>query len=173
MKKKCLLLALFMTILQVDFVNAGTPQKGNAQQEKPFTIGCGLTAGLPEGDYSELTSLALAFDVQGEYALIPNLRITLSTGYLNFISKSGYGDLGIGQIPLLVGGKYCFSNKVYGSLQTGVSILTEEGAGTAFAIVPGIGYKINKTLDLMLKYQSASVDETNISFLGIRAGFTF
>ena len=161
---------LFLLVAVFMFTVTGKAQN---TETKPFKIGIGLSAGLPVGDYADFASLALSLDVQGEYTIMSNLGVTLSAGYLNFVSKSGYGELGIGQIPILVGGKYYFSDKVYGSLQVGVALLTTEGAGTAFAIAPGIGYKISKKIDVMAKYQSATVDESNISFLGIRAGYIF
>lgn len=165
MKTKLLLsLALFSISLIVNAQNT---------DEKQIKIGVGLTTGIPMGDYSDYASLALNLDIQGEYTIMPTFAITLNAGYLNFISKGGYGELGIGQIPILLGGKYYFSDKVYGSVQAGVSILTAGSGGSAFAFAPGIGYKISKRFDLMAKYHSTNIDGSNVSFLGIRAGFTF
>ncbi len=78
-----------------------------------------------------------------------------------------------GLIPVLAGVKYDFSEKIYGSAQIGISFATESDGGSAFTFAPGIGYKISDQFDLMLKYQSASKDGGNTSFLGLRAGFTF
>ena len=155
----------------------------NAQSknEKPFKIGAGAIIGLPTGDASDIFNLTYGIDLMGEYTVAPSTALTLSVGYVEFSKKSEYKDmldaLGItvktGLIPVLAGVKYDFSEKIYGSAQIGISFATESDGGSAFTFAPGIGYKISDQFDLMLKYQSASKDGGNTSFLGLRAGFTF
>lgn len=147
----------------------------NAQntETKPFKIGVGLMAGLPMGDYSDFANLAYGIDLQGEYTIKPAFALTLSGGYLNFISKGG-GDLEVGSIPILAGAKYYFSDKFYGCAQVGLTFFTVSGGGSSFTFAPGIGYKINKNFDVLAKYQSATDDyDINISVLGIRAALSF
>jgi len=79
----------------------------------------------------------------------------------------------VGLIPVLVGGKYNFSDQLYGSAQIGLSFSTSSGGGSAFTFAPGIGYKISDNFDLLLKYQSASKNGGSTSFLGVRAGLSF
>lgn len=161
MKSKILLFVFLVT-----FSVAGQAKNSD---DKPFHIGIGLSPGIPLGDYSSYASLSLSLDLISEYAITPEISATLSAGYVNFLSKGGYGQLGVGQIPILIGGKYQFTENVFGSLQVGIAIF-DQGSGFAFA--PGIGYKINKSLDLMLKYQAADYVGSNISFFGIRVGLT-
>jgi hypothetical protein len=160
-----LLLLLVLVVLAVS-VNA------QGKNEKPFKIGAGVVLGLPVGDVSTGYSLAYGVDVQGEYAAASSIGLTLSAGYLDWAAKSGYGG-NSGSIPILVGGKYYFQNKIYASAQVGVSIFTEKGSGNYFTFAPGIGYQISEKFDLLLKYQSITVTGSSINFLGVRAGLTF
>jgi len=163
MKTK-LFLVVVLFVLAVS-VNA------QSKDEKTFKIGVGALVGLPVGDLSKSASLAWGIDVMGEYAVAPSIGLTLSAGYLDWAKKSGY-DGNWSSIPVLVGGKYYFSDKLYGSAQLGVSIYSESAYGTAFAFAPGIGYKISENIDLLLKYQSAGKDGWADSFLGLRVGLS-
>jgi hypothetical protein len=147
----------------------------NAQgkDEKPFKIGGGAMIGLPVGDVSNFTSLAYGIDLMGEYTVAPSIALTLSLGYLDFAAKSGYSGLKMGLVPLLAGAKYNFSDQLYASFQAGLSIGTASNSVSEFTIAPGVGYKISDKFDLMLKYQSASKDGWDTSFLGVRAGINF
>jgi len=174
--KLVLLVVLFVVTLSVSAQNS-TQSSG----EKPFKIGAGAMIGLPVGDLGDIASLAYGVDLLGEYALDPTFGLTLSLGYVDFALKSDYknmlDELGLkakmGMIPVLVGGKYYFSDKLYGSAQIGISFSTQKDGGSAFTFAPGIGYKISDNFDLMLKYQSATKDGSSTSFLGLRAGFSF
>src|SRR5665647_787965 len=116
--KLVLLVVLFVVTLSVSAQNSG---------EKPFKIGAGAMIGLPVGDLGDIASLAYGVDLLGEYALDPTFGLTLSLGYVDFALKRDYknmlDELGLkakmGMIPVLVGGKYYFSDKLYGSAQIG------------------------------------------------------
>lgn len=141
--------------------------------EKPFKFGAGALIGLPMGDYSDVASLAYGFDVLCEYAVAPEFGVTLSAGYLDWAKKSGFSGAKLGQIPVLVGAKYYFTESLYGSAQLGISFFTASGAGSAFTFAPGVGMKLTDNIDLLLKYQSASKNGGNASFLGLRVGISF
>jgi hypothetical protein len=166
MKTKQLILTALLFVV-ASYVNAQT------KDEKPFKFGAGVLIGLPVGDVSSYTNLAYGFDVLGEYAVAPSFGVTLSAGYVDFAKKSGYSGFKTGLIPILFGGKYYFSDMLYASAQVGLSLSTQSGAGSAFTFAPGIGYKISKNFDLMLKYQSASKNGGNVAFFGLRAGLSF
>lgn len=141
--------------------------------EKPFKIGAGAMIGLPVGDAANFASLAFGFDVLCEYTVAPEFGVTLSAGYLDWAKKSGFSGAKLGQIPVLVGGKYYFAEKIYGSAQLGISFSTESGGGSMFTFAPGVGVKLTDNIDLLLKYQSASKNGGNTSFIGLRAGISF
>jgi len=164
MKTKLLLFVMLFVL--VVSVNAQT------KDEKPFKIGVGATIGLPVGDMSDFYSLAFGVDLMGEYAVAPSFALTLSAGYVFFAKKSGV-SINQDLIPVLAGVKYYFSDKLYGSAQAGISVGTSSGSESVFTFAPGVGYKVSDKFDLLLKYQSATKNSVDLSFLGLRAGYSF
>lgn len=163
MKTKLLLLVVLLVVtLSVD------AQRSN---EKQFKLGAGAMLGLPIGDITSRASLALGVDVLGEYAVTPEIGLTLSAGYNDWAKKSGVnGNWGF--IPVFAGGKYYFTDQIYGSLQAGISFWAD-GTKSEFVYAPGVGYKISDKFDLLLKYQSQSNKRWGTSFFGLRAGYSF
>ena len=146
----------------------------NAQgaDEKSFKIGVGAMIGLPVGDASDAANLAYGVDVMGEYGIASSMALTLSAGYVDWSYKSGFSDAGV--LPVLAGLKYDFSEKFFGSAQVGLSFFTASGSdGSAFTWAPGVGYKLTEKLDAVIKYQSATKNSFDTSFLGLRIGYTF
>lgn len=146
--------------------------KAQTNDDMPFKIGLGGMIGVPVGDYSDFADMAFGFDVLGEYAVAPSFALTLSAGYVDWIKKSGFSG-NAGFIPILAGGKYYFSDMVYGSFQAGISIGTDSDSESAFTFAPSLGYKLSESVDLSLKYQSATKNSADASFLGLRLGYTF
>ena len=144
----------------------------NAQsnKEKPFKIGIGFLGGLPVGDMSD-ASVVLGADLKAAYSINSSFAITLSAGYVDFSTEGQFGELGL--IPVLGGIEYNVYKKLYLSAQVGVSVPSEGGDNTPFTIAPGIGLKVSKHFDLLLKYQSATENGGDMSFVGLRAGLTF
>ena len=172
MKTKLLLIVMLFVLA----VSANAQTKATSTDTKTFKIGAGAMIGLPTGDSSDFFSLTYGVDLMGEYAIAPTYALTLSAGYADWALKSKYKDVldaEAGMIPVLAGVKYYFSDKIYGSAQLGLTFYTESGSGNAFTFAPGVGYKITDKFDLLLKYQSASKDGSTVSFLGVRAGYSF
>ena len=166
MKTKQLILTALLFVVAL-YANA------QSNDEKPFKFGVGALIGLPVGYVSSYTNLAYGFDVLSEYTVAPTFGVTLSVGYVDFVKKSGFSGFKTGLIPILIGGKYYFSDMLYASAQVGLSLSTQSEGGSAFTFAPGIGYKISKNFDLLLKYQSASKNGGNSSLFGLRAGLSF
>jgi hypothetical protein len=163
MKTKLLLLAVLVVVTLC--VEA---QKGD---EKQFKLGAGAMLGLPVGDITSKASLAFGVDLLGEYAVAPEIALTLSVGYTDWAKKSGVnGNWGF--IPVFAGGKYYFTDQIYGSLQAGISFWAD-GTKSEFVFAPGVGYKISDKFDLLLKFQSQSNKSWGTSFFGLRAGYSF
>jgi Outer membrane protein beta-barrel domain len=149
--------------------------KVSAQSESAevgdFKFGIGATFGLPLGDIKSASGFVYGADLKGEYTVASNLAVSLSAGYIKFSPKSGYETNGI--IPILAGGKYHFSENIYGQAQLGMSISTASGGGSAFTYAPSIGYDINENFNVELRYQAASKGGGTSSFFGLRIGRTF
>lgn len=170
MKSKLFLLtALILFTLSVSAQN---------ERVKPFKFGIGLSAGVGLPTYYYDPSVGLGLDLQAEYAILPSLAVTLSTGYLAFlygVSGDYYdvsSDLESGYIPILTGVKYYY-HKFFAGAQVGVS-LTSSGE-TLLTFAPSIGIRFSKHFDLSLRYQStvSTYYYDPIPFLGIRAGLSF
>jgi hypothetical protein len=163
MKTKLLLLAVSLVVtLTVE------AQTGDAKQ---FKLGAGAMLGLPVGDITSKASLALGIDLLGEYAVAPEIAITLNVGYIDWAKKSGVnGNWAL--IPVFVGGKYNFTDQVYGSLQAGISFWAD-GTKSEFVFAPEVGYKISDKFDLLLKFQSQSNKSWGTSIFGLRVGYSF
>ncbi|MCX6236475.1 MAG: hypothetical protein NTY07_02770 [Bacteroidia bacterium] len=168
MKTKLILLVVLIVLAAS--VNAQT--KAAAKDTKGFTIGAGAMVGLPMGDVTDFYSLAYGVDLLGEISVAPSFAITISAGYVDFAKKSGVTG-NAGMIPVLGGFKLYLSDKLYGSVQAGLSFGTASGSSSAFTFAPAIGYKLGEKFDLSLKYQSATKNSWNTAFLGLRAGLTF
>jgi hypothetical protein len=142
-------------------------------------------------DYiSAFSLLTYGGDVQAEYSIEPKLAVTLSAGYLALSVRSIFGtDVTLPSfVPVLLGGRYYFRAKIYGSLQAGTSFIIpaaasnfplDAGKGNEFTYVPGIGYKFSKHIDLLFKYQSSTKyvpsakQNINFSFAGLRIAYVF
>ena len=165
---------LFLLVMLFVFaVSVNAQTKAAAKDTKSFTIGAGVTLGLPTGDYTTMESLAYGIDLMGEISVAKSFAITVSAGYLDFAKKSGFSAAKLGLIPVLGGVKFGLSEKLYGSAQAGLSFSTASGGGSAFTYAPGIGYKVSDKFDLLLKYQAASKNSATNAFFGLRAGLTF
>ncbi len=137
-----------------------------------FSVGGDL--GFVVGNLSPYASLAYGGDVQVEFPVAPTFGVTVNAGYIGFSAKSGYTITG-GLVPVLAGGKYYFTPQFHGDGEVGVSFVTNGGGGnsTAFCYAAGFGYKVSSNFDLLLKYQSATKNSADNSFIGVRAAFIF
>lgn len=157
---------LSLAIVAVAFTANAQKEK---QESKALTFSVGVDAGFPISP-SGSKGLYIGGDVQAEYAATPEIGLTLSAGYLNW----SYKGLSAGSIPVLVGGRYYFSDhKVYGSAQLGYTLSTVSGGKGAFTYAPGIGYYVTKQIDVMLKYQGQSTSGVSSSMLALRAAYNF
>jgi hypothetical protein len=133
-------------------------------------VGFGATLGLPVGSDKDFYNLVWGLDLQGEFPVAPTFGILLDGGYMSYVGKSGVGNWGL--VPILAGGKYYFSDKFFGSLQAGLSFATSSGGGSAFTWTPAIGIKLTDRIDVSLRYQSATKNGWDDSFLGLRLGIS-
>ena len=157
----------------------------DSKSDKPLKFSVGVEAGLPLGDFKEYAKFGIGGSVQGEYAVMESLGLTLNAGFLSFGGKTvdlgGLGSFKYGSttlIPVLAGAKYYFTEKVYGHAQLGVSFLSykedgETSSSSAFTYAPGIGVMATENIDILLKYQAATKNGSSLSFLGLRVAYTF
>jgi len=140
------------------------------QAQKKTTMSIAFNAGIPT---TTGLSFAVGGDLQADFAVAEDLKITLSGGYENFSAKSSYGGGSFGIIPLLAGAKFNLgSDKVYGHAQLGYGFATKSGGTGAFAYAPSIGYYFSPNFDGSIKYLAFSNDGT-IGEIGVRLAYNF
>ena len=170
---------LSATILTLSVLSAYA-QKESAETNS-FKFSVGIEGGLPTGDLKTFSSFGIGGSIQGDYKVAENFALTLNAGYISFSGKTvsvlgesfKYPALNI--IPVLVGGKYYFTESVYGSAQVGLSFVSTKGesSSSAFTYAPGIGFYVSPNFDLLLKYQAATKSGSTLSFIGLRAAYNF
>lgn len=150
---------------------------------KDFSFGFGLEAGLPTGDVKEAYNFAGGLTLRLSYHAGPGF-ITLTSGGIAFIPESFEGeDVKAGLlIPVKAGYKYIIQDRFflmgevgYGSFKQYYSDENNELASVSnggFAFAPSAGVQFN-AFEIGLRYESVSMPEGSLSFLGLRLGFNF
>lgn len=168
-------LILSLAIAAIAFSANAQKSKSKESDGRKVKFSVGADLGIPVGIFSSVFNFAYGGDLQVDYATSPTFALNFSAGYVSFSVKNslGGGGIGGGWIPVLVGGRYFFSPKVYGSTQLGISIATGSGGGTNFTYVPGIGVKISDNFDILAKFHSLTFNGGALSYAGVRLAYTF
>jgi hypothetical protein len=139
------------------FVVLGFASFLSAQQ---MSVSAGAVVALPMSTLGDASSLGLGGVAQFEYKLDP-VVLTGSSGYLNFLGKSGNG-FSASIIPIVVGAKYPFGGGLYAQAETGLHMISQtfkvlgysfSSSSTEFGFHGGVGYEMGD-LDLGAKYSS-------------------
>ena len=171
---------LSMAILAMVTLSAKAQKESSGMVGLKFSIG--LEGALPTGDLKTSSNFGIGGSAQVEYKAAESFGLTGNVGYLTFSGKTidvgsgvNYKVPSLNLIPVLVGGKYYFTpNGVYGMVQIGLSFLSGGGSSSsAFTYSPGVGVYVTPNFDLLLKYQAASKSGETLSFLGLRAAYSF
>ena len=146
----------------------------NAQKNNNVKFSLGAELGVPTGNLNTLYSVAIGVTAQADIKIDKDVALTFNTGVIQYVGKkirnTDFKYRSETLIPLLVGIKYYFTPMVYGSGQLGTSISTAQNGGSTFTYIPGVGYKFDEKLDLLVKYTGYSGDG---GAFGVRLGYTF
>ena len=146
----------------------------NAQKNKNVKFSLGAELGVPTGNLNTIYSIAVGATAQADVKIDTDAALTFNTGVIQYVGKkirnSNFKNRSKALIPLLVGVKYYFSPMVYGSGQLGTSISTQQNGGSTFTYIPGVGFKFDERVDLLVKYTGYSGDG---GAFGVRLGYTF
>ena len=163
MKKIILSLAVLLGVLST-----------NAQSGRKPMLSLGGELGAATGNLNLYYGLTAGATLQADFAVDKDLAITLNAGLIDFVGKKINNNIKYSSatvIPLLAGIKYYFTPVVYGSAQLGSSTFTNGiFKGTKFTYAPGIGFKVDRNLDILLKYTGLS--DAGGSF-GARVAYVF
>ncbi|MBC7495083.1 MAG: hypothetical protein H7221_08760 [Flavobacterium sp.] len=162
---KKLLLAFFITAIAISV---------NAQNVNRPTLSLGGELGAATGNLNLFYGLTAGATLQADFTVDKDLAITLNAGVIDFIGKKINNNIkynSVAVIPILAGIKYYFTPVVYGSAQLGSSTFTTGiFKGTKFTYIPGIGFKVDKNIDILVKYTGLS--NTGGTF-GARVAYVF
>jgi hypothetical protein len=155
--------------------------KAVAQKEtKSFSVGFGLEAGVPVGNYSNLYNFDMGFTVRFSFHAGPGF-VTLTTGAVGFVPTNIAAEpkkAGL-QIPFRVGYKYIIHHHFFVMGEVGyVSTKTYYGSqgklqsldSGSFIAAPSIGVQFN-AFEISLRYDMNFKDQAGS--IGPRIGFNF
>ena len=146
----------------------------NAQKNKNVIFSLGAEFGVPTGNLNTIYSVAVGATAQADIKIDTDAALTFNTGIIQYVGKkiknTNFKYRSEALIPLLVGVKYYFTPMVYGSGQLGTSISTQQNGGSTFTYIPGVGFKFDERIDLLVKYTGYSGDG---GAFGVRLGYTF
>jgi hypothetical protein len=167
MRTKNLLVIAFVLISTVTFAQNGR-------------VSVGAELAIPGGDYGDGAGTGFGGSLRYEHPVGDNLGLMLTVGYLTYGTKEEDFGFGISykytnsMIPIMVGGKYYFSEQqdgFYANLQLGLTMLntkaefeflgvseSETNSTSAFTWSPGIGYAL-ENLDFSVNYFAFSYSQ--------------
>ena len=168
------IILFFTCILTMSAVKA---QQGNNQ------IGIAAEAALPLGDFADSYKTGIGGSLKGLFGVGQAGQVTFTTGYTSFKGESSTSDFKYTStiIPLLGGYRHNFAGGIYVEPQLGYGIYgykteimdeDETDSEGAFTYAIGVGFAASG-FDAGLRYQGASKDGSNTSFVGIRVGYNF
>jgi len=131
----------------------------------------GITAGVPLGDASDVSSFNVGLDLRGQYLVNPNLGIGIASGYSHFFGKDEVDDFGV--IPAAGFIRYYFKPKgLFLGADLGYGFLTnfEDNAGGLY-VNPQIGYH-NRDWNLYAFYQNTFA-ENDVDLQTVGVGVTY
>ena len=163
-----------MKKLILAFIITATAISVNAQKNKNVIFSLGAELGVPTGNLNTIYSVAVGATAQADIKIDTDAALTFNTGIIQYVGKkiknTNFKYRSEALIPLLVGVKYYFTPMVYGSGQLGTSISTQQNGGSTFTYIPGVGFKFDERIDLLVKYTGYSGDG---GAFGVRLGYSF
>lgn len=144
-----------------------------------FRMGLGLEGAYPTKNFS---NFMLGGTVRLQYDLASNLSLTLTPGYYHFFDRSGYGQVtdksvytnsGLDIIPVKAGVKSFFAPNFYLSAEAGAGFELNHAKETKLILSPGIGFASNSGIDLGLRYENFSGNNSNYGIIGLRVAYGF
>lgn len=160
---------------------AGAAFGAKAQTNDGGKFNIGIETGIPLGNASDISSIALGASLKYELPIVQKTYFTISAGYSEFLYSGSYKDFlreyGVtksssGFVPLKAGIKYYFSPNFFGEAQAGAAISTDQGGGTAFAYAPGVGYSFNGGFEFGVRFEGWTHDGS-LNQVGFRLAYRF
>ncbi len=157
-------------------------KKTSKDSKNVFRMGLGLEGGYPTKNFSKFE---LGGTARLQYDLASNLSLTLTSGFYHFFAKNGYPQVintnnvnfyfndGLNMIPVKVGVKSFFAPNFYLSAEAGAGFELNHAKETKLILSPGIGFASNSGVDLGLRYENFSGNNSNYGIIGLRVAYGF
>ena len=131
----------------------------------------GVTAALPVGKSSDVSSFNLGADLRAQYLVNPNFGIGIASGYSHYFGKDNVKDFGI--IPLAGFIRYYFTpNGLFFGTDIGYGFLTKvENNSGGLYVNPQIGYH-NEDWNFYAFYQNTFA-QNDIDIQSVGLGITY
>ncbi|MFC5283164.1 hypothetical protein [Pedobacter alpinus] len=154
-----------LALIQFTNASAQTSEKGHVTR-----LSGALGIGVPTK--SNMGDIVIAPDLRLQRDLGERTSLTLTTGYYGFVGGPE-GNQQSDLIPLKAGAKFFFGNTFYVQPEAGVAFGTRNGAGTAFAWAPSLGYANNKW-DIALRYEGFEYkNDVSNGMVAVRLAYAF
>lgn len=131
----------------------------------------GLTAGIPVGDASDVSSFNLGLDLRGQYLFNPNFAIGIASGYSHYFAKDNLEDFGV--VPVAAFARYYFTpSGLFIGADLGYGFLTnvENNSGGMY-VNPQVGYH-NRDWNIYAFYQN-TFTENDLNLQTVGVGVTY
>ena len=144
--------------------NSTIPNNSFIQEKKPLNGGgpkLGLLAGLPVGQYSELTSFSIGIEFAYLGEVVENFEIGGLVGYLNYFlydDPYGFGEVydfdDVGYIPIAFSSRYYFGDRdFFAGFDLGYAIAVSRYSGDGIYLRPKFGFNLG-VVNLIISYSS-------------------
>lgn len=153
-------------------------KKVSKDSKNVLRMGLGLEGGYATKNFS---NFELGGTVRLQYDLANNLSLMLTPGFYHFFAKNGEfqaTDKGLysndlNMIPVKVGLKSFFAPNFYLSAEAGAGFELNHAKETKLILSPGIGFASNSGVDLGLRYENFSGNNSNYGLIGLRVAYGF
>ncbi len=132
----------------------------------------GVSAGLPVGDASNFTSVALSADLGYLFEVSDVVLIGPSVGYSAYIKENSNGN-NISFLLVAAAGRFNVSNRFTLGADLGYGVGLNNGNDGGFYYAPKVQYGVIETMDIVLAYRGVAYDGNNFSNISLGVEFKF
>lgn len=155
----------------------------------------GLEIAIPLGDFGDIANFGIGGSGTYEIGLSDKFSVLAHAGVIFYsvddiefpvLNPDGtFGtetlDYSIYQIPLQAGARFYLSEQkdglylgaLLGMHITGFSIGDESDSDSNFSFAPEVGYFLNESISIGLRYQIVTGEDSNLDYLGARIAYNF
>lgn len=117
-----------------------------------------ISAGIPTGDASDVTTFALAVDLGYLFEITEEFSVGPTIGYNTSFLDSDFDGDNISFLPIAASGRFNVSEKIALGADVGYAVGLNDGNDGGLYYAPSILYTLNEALGLMFAYRAFSED---------------